>query len=276
MTVSRADRRTYIGASDTTRLAKGHGQQIWLEKTGRAEPQDLSLMFNVQLGSFTENFILDWTEKLVDINISRRQNFLQADDRSWLCATLDGISDGSPWGGQHCVFEAKHSNQWATDQSIFDWYYWQGQQQAYVGGFDDACIPYAAGNNWGGILQIEVDPFRFEDEMLPRLDRLWKCIEDDTPYEDEAIVAAPPLDGLITYDLSPADIAKEFNWGPRAVELGEALVRDKKTADGFDGMKKELRELMPEDARIVKLVGLKLQRSKTGTVAVHFGKEASA
>ena len=271
--VLQTDRRTFIGGSDVTRVAKGEGHQVWLEKTGRAKPEDLSRVFRVQLGKFTENFILDWTEKEMGIAINDRQQFLNADpERPWLGATIDGASIGSPYGGNTCVFEAKHSNQWATDQTIFDWYYWQVQHQAWVGGFDDAAIPYVAGNNWGGVLEIPVDPFKYQAEMLPRLEELWRCIEDDVPYEDPEKVPAPPLDGLVTYDLLTTDDARNYNWGMTAIEKAEAITRDKKIADRFDAPKKELRELVPDDARIVNMATLSVRRAKTGTLAIHFNK----
>lgn len=271
--VLQADRATFIGGSDVTRVAKGEGHQVWLEKTKRAEPEDLSRVFRVQLGKFTENFILDWAETELDIEIGDRQQFINADpERPWLAATIDGASIGSPYGGHTCVFEAKHSNQWATDQTIFDYYYWQVQHQAWAGGFDDGAIPYIAGNNWGGVVEIEIDPFKYQAEMLPKLEQLWQCIVDDVPYEDPEKVATPPLDGLITYDLSSPDQAAAFNWGPEAIEKSEAICRDKKVAERFEDLKKELRKLVPDDARMVKLPTLSVRRAKTGTLSVHFAK----
>ena len=37
--------------------------ELWLVKTGRKEPEDLSEILPVQLGSFTEEFNLDWFSK---------------------------------------------------------------------------------------------------------------------------------------------------------------------------------------------------------------------
>ena len=267
------NRNTYLGASDTVRIVRGEGQKVWLEKTNRSEQENLSEVFRVQLGKFTEDFILDWSSKVIDIEIGRRQTFITHPDYHWLACTIDGASEGSPWSGENCVFEAKHSNQWATDYTIFDSYYWQVQHQAYVGGFEDGALVYAAGNNWGGVIPVEIDTSEFEFVMLPKLERLWNCIETDTPYEDEEKTPSPALNGLITYDLSDLDTADQYNWGPKAIELDAALCRDKKVSDRYESLKKELREMVPENARMVILPGLSVRRSKTGTLAVHFDKK---
>ena len=49
-------RRTSIGGSDVLRLMDGDWNPLWMEKLGYKEPDDLSDVFPVQLGIFTEPF----------------------------------------------------------------------------------------------------------------------------------------------------------------------------------------------------------------------------
>ena len=57
------DRRNFIGGSDCVQIMHEDWLELWLVKTGRKEPEDLSEILPVQLGSFTEEFNLDWFSK---------------------------------------------------------------------------------------------------------------------------------------------------------------------------------------------------------------------
>ena len=47
------NRQGFIGGSDLYNIMQGNWHDLWLVKTGRKEPEDLSQVFRVQLGAFT-------------------------------------------------------------------------------------------------------------------------------------------------------------------------------------------------------------------------------
>ena len=49
-------RQGFIGGSDATTIMQFKWYDLWLVKTGKAEPEDLSDNIAVQLGSHTERF----------------------------------------------------------------------------------------------------------------------------------------------------------------------------------------------------------------------------
>ena len=55
-----ADRAKGIGGSDAATIMNGDWLALWQEKTGRREPDDLSNVLPVQLGTFTEPFNRAW------------------------------------------------------------------------------------------------------------------------------------------------------------------------------------------------------------------------
>src|SRR6516165_4728941 len=71
-----ADRRMFIGGSDA-RIIMGHHEaalvQLWREKRGEAEPEDLSRNLVVQLGAATEELNRFWYER----NTGRRVTDIQ-------------------------------------------------------------------------------------------------------------------------------------------------------------------------------------------------------
>ena len=54
------ERKGFIGGSDLYDIMNSNWHKLWLIKTGRQEPEDLSNQFNVRLGQYTEKFNLDW------------------------------------------------------------------------------------------------------------------------------------------------------------------------------------------------------------------------
>ena len=50
----------FIGGSDMRRIMEGDWISLWEEKTGRKKPDDLSDVLPVQLGTFTEQFNINW------------------------------------------------------------------------------------------------------------------------------------------------------------------------------------------------------------------------
>ncbi len=61
-----AERRTRIGGSDVRKVVDGLWYDLWLEKTGRAEPEDLSWVLPVQIGIVTEPLNLTFFEHATD------------------------------------------------------------------------------------------------------------------------------------------------------------------------------------------------------------------
>src|SRR5574337_929956 len=66
----KAARRLGIGASDAAAIMSGDWLPLWLEKTGKQEPKDLSGEFAPMLGHVTELFNLYWYEKVTGRELS--------------------------------------------------------------------------------------------------------------------------------------------------------------------------------------------------------------
>ena len=98
-------RRNFVGGSDA-RIIMGKDEgalpQLWREKRGEIEPEDLSTNLIVQLGNVTEDLNRRWFEansgqEVIDVQKHVRHPILR-----WMGATLDGRIEASG-----AVFEAK-------------------------------------------------------------------------------------------------------------------------------------------------------------------------
>jgi predicted phage-related endonuclease len=107
-------RRLFIGGSDA-RIIMGNDEaaliQLWREKRGEAEPEDLSGNLVVQLGAATEDLNRSWYERNTGRRVTDVQRKVRHSAISWMAATLDGIVEGT-----EAVFEAKFMLPWSFSE----------------------------------------------------------------------------------------------------------------------------------------------------------------
>ena len=77
------ERKGFIGGSDLYSIMNGDLLKLWEVKTGRAQPDDLSGEFRVQLGVATEQFHIDW--------FSNRTGYMVIDQQREISANVDGV-----------------------------------------------------------------------------------------------------------------------------------------------------------------------------------------
>ena len=88
------ERRKGVGGSDVAAIMGlspwRTPAEVWFEKTGRAEPQDLSDRPNIVFGNIMEPVIADWhRSKYPDLTIRRVNAICQSIERPWAQASLD-------------------------------------------------------------------------------------------------------------------------------------------------------------------------------------------
>src|SRR6267143_6772623 len=92
------DRRGFIGGSDA-RIIMGSDAamlvQLWQEKRGEAQPEDLIDNLAVQLGRVTEDLNRRWFERNSGHVVRDVQRHVKHPVIGWMAATLDGIVEGT-------------------------------------------------------------------------------------------------------------------------------------------------------------------------------------
>jgi len=138
------DRRSFIGGSDA-RIIMGDDQpalvQLWQEKRGEAEPEDLSENLIVQLGIVTEELNRHWYERNTGHAIEHVQRWIQHPVHKWMAATLDGLVD--PGGA---VFEAKFMLPWTfSEEAAAEKHMAQLQHNMWVANAKSAALSIITG-----------------------------------------------------------------------------------------------------------------------------------
>src|SRR6202163_4936906 len=130
-TKSNQDRRSFIGGSDA-RTIMGSDEsallQLWREKRGEVEPEDLSGNLVVQLGAVTEQLNRQWYERNTGRLVTGVQRQVFHPVKRWMAATLDGIVEATG-----AVFEAKFMLPWSfTEEGAAQKYMPQLQHNMWV------------------------------------------------------------------------------------------------------------------------------------------------
>src|SRR5437763_16096162 len=103
-------RQSFIGGSDA-RIIMGRDEeallQLWREKRGEAEPEDLSGNLAVQLGAATEALNRQWYERNTGRIISGVQRRVIHPGKRWMAAALGGVIESTG-----AVCEAKFMVPW--------------------------------------------------------------------------------------------------------------------------------------------------------------------
>ncbi len=142
--VQKLDRSNTIGGTDATRLVKGDWKNLYYEKKGIQEPDDLSNVLPVQMGIYTENFNRTWYEKETKNSLSP-SIIIQSIDHPMLTASLDAVAL-NPTNNQVSVWDAKHTNAFSKAEKLFERYYPQMQHYMMVSGIDNAILSVFYGN----------------------------------------------------------------------------------------------------------------------------------
>ena len=82
----------FIRGSDMVSLMKGNWLDLYQIKKGLVGRDDLSNMFNVQLGTFTETFNMIWAEKIYNLSFVPQYKSEKMYGSIKLQGTLDGIA----------------------------------------------------------------------------------------------------------------------------------------------------------------------------------------
>src|SRR6266508_604135 len=252
-----AQRRAFIGGSDA-RIIMGNDEaalvQLWHEKRGEAEPEDLSGNLIVQLGRATEELNRSWYERKTGRQVRDVQRRVRHSVISWMSATLDGIVD-SP----EAVFEAKFMLPWSfSEEAAAEKYMAQVQHNMWVTRLRSAVLSIITGGGKWVEISIPMDPL-YLSVLVSAEKKFWRCVQSGVP--PHLINTEPPRPRIEAIRI--VDMSSSNSWGEFA-----ALFRNTRIASlDHERATNELQNLIPEDAKEAIVHGVRAKRSKSGAVS---------
>jgi predicted phage-related endonuclease len=254
---NRPNRRSFIGGSDA-RIITGEDEdallQLWREKRGEVEPEDLSGNLIVQLGLATEDLNRRWYEAntgqaVIDVQRKVRHPVLR-----WMGATLDGRVQGSD-----AVFEAKFMLPWSfSEEAAAEKYMPQLQHNMWVVAARTAVLSViTGGGKWVEIL-AHADPL-YQHLIVTAERKFWRCVESgEQPQLFGVEPPKPRLEAIRVVDMTSSNAWAEF---------AGIFARTRAAYLEHEQAKAELKGLMPEDVKEAIGHGLRAKRSKSGAIS---------
>jgi putative phage-type endonuclease len=256
-TNSYESRNSFIGGSDA-RVIMGSDEaalvQLWREKRGEAEPEDLSGNLIVQLGRATEELNRSWYERNTGRQVRDVQRRVRHSAIPWMAATLDGIVEGT-----EAVFEAKFMLPWSfSEEAAAEKYMAQVQHNMWVTHLRSSVLSIITGGGKWVEVVIPMDPL-YLTVLVSAEKKFWRCVQSgEVPHLIMAEPPRPRIEAIRIVDMSASNSWAQF----------AALFRN--TREAFldhERAKSELKALMPEDAKEAIGHGVRGKRSKSGAVS---------
>lgn len=265
-----AKRRSCIGGSDANYIMAGGEKlwNLWEFKCGYRDPDDLSGVLAVLMGSFTEPLNAFWYEKQSGRTVIERGLSRADPDREWMTATLDGIVvDPSSIGPSEwaAVWEAKHVGGREDRQVVLARYAPQLHHNGCVVGVGHAVLSVFEGNSGYWFEEIELHA-GYEAELLDREAQFWSWVQSKTRPPDMPEVAAPVVAAR------SVDMSQSNSWAEHA----GLWLRNKSAAKLFKSAEEGLKESVPADAVDAHGHGVIVCRSKNGALRIKEQTNASA
>lgn len=246
-----AERRKGIGASDAAKIMAGEFHALWLDKTGRSEPEDLSGVWAVQLGCATESLNLDWYERKTGGEAVARGEIYICPDHPFLRCTLDGFDRKD-----RAVIEAKHVNGFSRIEDVRERYFPQVQHQMIVTGARKAILTVIIGSNEPVLETIEYDDF-WATDYLARAKEFWGYVErDEEPPQGKPMDITP----VAPEKMRTVDFTGNNEFAAQAADW----LANQAAAKTFEGAAKALKAMVEPDVKLATGHGIAISRTGRG------------
>ena len=240
-----------IGGSDAALIM--HGEQygknlhdLWLEKTGQKEREDLSTVLRVQIGVYTEPLNRLWYERETGIAVTVTDKTFTHPKHDFMTAHVDGlIAPG--------VFEAKHVGAFSKADPV-ESYFPQCQHYMAVLDVGETHLSVIKGtDSWSHYIVPRDDAYIAT--LIEREEAFWFCIQSLTPPPGFEPVAAPIVNATRTVDFTGNN-----QWAACAADW----LANRDPAKAFERATKEIKALIEPDVSKAFGHGITVTRDKRG------------
>lgn len=255
------DRRGFVGGSDAKRIIEGDWLSLYEEKVGIRQPDDLSDVFRVQLGTWTEPFHLDWLKRQMKMQLGDRGRVFHHPAHPWMRGQVDA------WWFETATFlETKHTNERATVRSMVEQYQPQIAHYCNVTGTTHGYLSFIPGNGDPVICKVEPSA-AYRRELLELETSFWWHVENemapDAVMEAEqfadvhAEAKKVKVDGMRFVDMSGNN-----QWA----SLARTIIETRAAAEMHDKARDEIKKLVEQDVAEADGHGITLKRDKRGAL----------
>jgi putative phage-type endonuclease len=248
-----AARRTGVGSSEAAKIMAGDWHELWLEKTGRIEPDNLDDILAVQMGSYTEELNVFWFSKQTGLDVRIVKERMTHADYPHMHCELDGVTDKGP-------VECKHTSAWSKPDELLTRYFWQLQHQLAITGDTQIYLSVFFGNQKWEFFEVARDD-KLIDELIVKEAEFWEMVRTDKAPTNPEAVAAPVV---AIDDMREVDLTGNNEWAAAAADWAD----NQPAKNKFDKAVKSIKELVEPDVKLAAGHGVQAKRAKNGSIRI--------
>ena len=194
-----------------------------------------------------------WFEKVTGHAVTGTGDVLQCPRYDWRRCTLDGFVED-----EEAVWEAKHSNAFASVDEVIERYMPQLQHNMAVSGVERAYLSVLFGNHKYELIEIAAD-WLYQLELLEAESEFWECVRSSR----EPVALAPPAPPR---PVGVREVCLEGNnaWAAAAADW----LDNRDAAKVHAGAVKTLKELVEADVARAFGHGIEAKRSRSGAITI--------
>jgi predicted phage-related endonuclease len=249
-----------IGGSAAGKIMAGNPAELialWEEMTGARQPEDLTNVLPVIMGSWTEELNRFWYEKQTGREITREGESLSHATYQFMTCTLDGMTTTAK--GAPALFEAKHVGGFEPIDNVVARYQPQVHHSMHVAGVEWAILSIFIGNRAWEMFEVQCDQF-YLAQLIDRERAFWRCVETGEPPAAMPEVAPPAL----PTKLRTVDMTGNNAWASSAIDW----LASQAAAKTFEAASKELKALVAPDVGVAFGNGIEIKRAKNGALSI--------
>ena len=251
------DRQGFIGGTDAIRIMNGEWAELYQEKVGLVEPKDLTDVFAVQLGAFTEDFNLNWwvQSHSPGYTMAGTQRVLQQEltNENWIDnVPLKGTADMMcvDSANKSYIVEAKHTNAFTNMNAVIEKYMPQIQLYMYLHHMycneqkwkaDGCYLSVIFGNSKWESKHITYDPV-YCTKMMTNIALFWEHVVKKKPPSNRD-AETPDISSIAIDRKVKMDMNRDNEWMSDAHDYVDTLESAKKN----ESAKKRLMSHIPPD-----------------------------
>ena len=255
-----AERRTRIGGSDAPKIVQGLWHELWLEKTERIEPEDLTWVLPVQIGIITEQLNIAFFERATGHRVFARGNVYRHPAYKFIAATLDGLA---LINDEPAVVQCKHVSAFAKLEEVEQRYFPQVMHECLVTG---ACVGFLSvliGTQRHEIVECRRD-VEYVSQLLALEREFWRFVETDNPPPNQKPLCTP----VKPEQCRTVDFTGSNSWASAAADW----LTYRNGAKTFDKAEKALKSMLEVDVGKAFGAGVIATRNKVGAISIRATK----
>ena len=246
-----------LGGSDANIIMGGDDQKImnlWLEKRGEREHEDLSDVLIVQMGNWTEPFNRIWFQRKTNRIVTDAGDQRICLDHPFMLCTLDGMTDGGK-----TLWEAKHVMGFTKGHEVVAKYAPQLHHNMIVTGTKMSTLSVFFGNHHWESFDIP-DGEEFGEELIEAEKNFWDCVQNGI----EPVVVKSKYTG-------PIERTVNFEGNNQWASLAGDYIFNMDAAGRFDKAKDGLKKMIEPDVVEARGHGIIARRASNGAVTIKKG-----